>query len=122
MKRKPNRKPATPKTRTASWPPTKARLRDLVEDAIVDAYSDAEQRTGFLTALEDNLALPFETEIFGIAVTVERIDLTQADEIVAICRRGDTRQSIPVLDLPLPKPPPAGAEWIEAYRHWTCGK
>ncbi|SED14483.1 hypothetical protein SAMN04490239_7004 [Rhodococcus koreensis] len=22
------------------------------------------------------------------------------------------------LDLPLPAPPPDGAEWIEAYRHW----
>jgi len=23
------------------------------------------------------------------------------------------------LDLPLPSPPPAGAEWIAAYRHWA---
>lgn len=27
-------------------------------------------------------------------------------------------QRIGVLDLPLPTPPPAGAQWIEAYRHW----
>ena len=71
--------------------------------------------------LEDNLALPFETEVLGVPVTVERIDLTDADEIVVICRRERRRQTIPILDLPLPMPPPAGAEWIEAYRHWARG-
>jgi len=50
---------------------------------------------------------------------VERIDLTVADQIVAVCRRGAKRQWIPILDLPLPQPPPAGAEWIEAYRRWA---
>ena len=34
-------------------------------------------------------------------VTVERIDLTVADQIVAVCRRGAKRQRIPILDLPL---------------------
>jgi hypothetical protein len=37
---------------------------------------------------------------------------------VAICCRDQVRQAIPILDLPLPTPPPVGAEWIEAYRHW----
>jgi len=31
---------------------------------------------------------------------------------------GRSRQCIPILDLPVPTPPPGGAEWIEAYRHW----
>jgi hypothetical protein len=30
-----------------------------------------------------------------------------------------SEQAIGILDLPLPAPPPAGAEWIEAYRHWA---
>jgi len=71
--------------------------------------------------IEGNLALPFETEVLGVRVTVEGVDLTDADEIVAVCRRGSKRQKIPVVDLPLPKPPPAGAEWIEAYRRWARG-
>jgi hypothetical protein len=29
-----------------------------------------------------------------------------------------TTTAIRVVDLPLPAPPPAGAEWIEAYRRW----
>jgi hypothetical protein len=67
----------------------------------------------------DNLALPFETEVLGIPVTVEGIDISAPEEIVAICRRGTKRQKIGMLHLPLPKAVPAGAEWIEAYRRWT---
>jgi len=69
--------------------------------------------------IEEHLALPFETELLRVTVSVERIDLNVAGEIIAICRRGTKRQSIPILDLPLPKPPPAGAEWIQAYRLWS---
>jgi hypothetical protein len=101
------------------WPPGKATLEALIAEAIVDAYGESEQRTGFYTMIEDSLALPFETEVLGARVTVERIDLTVADEIVAVCRRGAKRQRIAILDLRLPQPPPAGAEWIEAYRRWA---
>jgi hypothetical protein len=31
-------------------------------------------------------------------------------------------EMIPTLDLPLPTPPPDGAEWIEAYRQWRGGE
>lgn len=48
--------------------------------------------------------------------SVVRIDMDQTEHIIAVCRRGKYRQSVPILDLPLPSPPPAGAEWIEAYR------
>ena len=68
----------------------------------------------------DNLAVPFETTVLGVPVTVERVDLNRSEQIVAVCRRGRDRQALPILDLPLPKPPPGGAEWIEAYRQW-CG-
>jgi calcium binding protein len=96
-----------------------AKLDRLIEEATVDAYGESEQRVGFYTMMEENLALPFRTEVLGVEVTVKRIDMNDADEIVAICLRGRTRQTIPILDLPLPSPPPAGAEWIEAYRRWS---
>jgi hypothetical protein len=96
-------------------------LEALIEEAIIDAYGESEQRVGFLTMLEEHLAVPFATEILGTAVRVERVDLNDADEIVAICRRGRERQMIPLLNLPLPSPPPAGWEWIDAYRHWVRG-
>lgn len=98
-----------------------ARLRELVEEAIVDAYGESEQRTGFFTMLEDNLDVPFETEVLGVPVQVTGVDLNDAEEIVAICKRGARVQRIPILDLPLPKPPPKGFEWIEAYRFFRHG-
>lgn len=114
-------KPRGSAGRVSRWPPSKSRLEQLIKEATVDAYGDSEQRTGFLTMLQDNLDLPFETLVLGVLVRVVQIDLTPADEIVAICRRGTTRQAVPILELPLPSPPPAGAEWIAAYRRWARG-
>ncbi len=101
---------------------TKARLEALVEEAIVDCYNESEQATGLYTMIEDNLQLPFETEVLGVAVTVIAIDITDDDQIVAVCKRGGLRQKLPILELLLPTPRPAGSEWIDAYRHWACGQ
>jgi hypothetical protein len=100
---------------------SKARLDRLVEEAVVDCYNASEQVVGLYTMIEDNLALPFETKVLGVCVIVERVDLTQSEEIVAVCRRTGVRQTVPILDLPLPSPRPAGAEWIDAFRHWVGG-
>jgi len=102
-------------------PLSRRQLETLVEKAIVDAYGETEQKTAFLTVIGDYLAMPFQTSVLGIEVTVERVDFNDVDEIVAICRRDGKRLSIPILDLPLPSPPPGGAEWIEAYRWWARG-
>src|SRR2546430_4598505 len=40
----------------------------LVEEAIIDAYGESEQRVRFLTMLEEHLACPFTTAILGIPV------------------------------------------------------
>lgn len=93
----------------------------MVEEATVDCYNPSEQAGGWCAVIEANLKLPFETHILGVPVTVERIDINRNDEIVAFCRRGKYRQSIPILDLPLPSQVPFGAEWIEAYRRWVRG-
>jgi hypothetical protein len=47
------------------------------------------------------------------------VDALTGDSIVAICGRGRDRERIDLLDLPLPTPPPDGADWIDAYRHWA---
>ncbi len=100
---------------------SRAALDRLVEEATVDCYNESEQATGLYTMIEENLTVPFETQVFGTAVVVEAIDITDRDEIVAVCRRGRERQRIGLLDLPLPSPPPAGTQWIAAYRHWAKG-
>ena len=108
----------TSKTRHASWPPSRRRLERVAEEAIVDAYGESEQRTGLFTMIDEHLETPFETEVLGVKAVVERVDLANSDEIVTVCRGGGRGQRIPILDLQLPTPPPEGAEWIEAYRHW----
>jgi Calcium binding len=100
---------------------SRAKLTQLIEEAVVDAYTEEEQVAGFLTMIEEHLALPFPVKILGDDADVEKVDMTLDGQIVGICRRGKTRQKIPILDLPLPTPTPAGAEWIAAYRHWRRG-
>lgn len=97
----------------------RARLSEMIEEATVDAYGESEQVTGFYTLIGEHLAVPFETTLLGMPVTVKGVDVTERDEVVAICARGKLRQAIPILDLVLPTPPPAGSEWVEAYRHWV---
>jgi len=115
---RPNNKrgPSVARSRT-----TKRRVSALIAEAIVDAYTESEQRTAFYTLLDERLDTPFVTKILGIEVSVERIDMTEGEQIVAICRRGRSQQAVPILELPLPEPAPSGAEWIDAYRHWARG-
>ena len=96
-------------------------LDALIAEATVDCYNDSECVTGFYTMLEDSLAVPFQTVVLGVDVTVTGVDLTEDEQITAVCTCGRAKQRIPVLDLPLPTPPPEGTEWIDAYRRWVKG-
>jgi uncharacterized protein (UPF0262 family) len=99
-----------------------ARLDEMIAEATADCYDESEARTGFFSLLEENLAVPFETTLLGIQVKVERLELSDAGEIAAVCRRGKERLRISILDLPLPTPRPAGTEWIDAYKRWAQGR
>ena len=108
-----------PKTNLPSL--SKAKLEALIEEAIVDAYGDEEQTGGFFTMIEEHLELPFTVSILGAEAVVGKVDMTRDGRIVAVCQRDGMKQRIEILDLPLPKPAPAGAEWIAAYSHWRKG-
>jgi hypothetical protein len=95
-----------------------SRFDALIAEATTDCYNEEEAVSGFLTMMEDSLAVPFQTEVLGVEVTVEKLGLNEAGDIVATCYRGKHRQRIQIVDLPLPAKAPAGAEWIEAYRQW----
>jgi hypothetical protein len=90
----------------------------MVAEAVVDAHDEDECLLGFYNIIEEELAMPFETTVLGATVTVEDIGLTSYG-ITADCVRGDHRQAISIIDLPLPEPPPAGSKWIAAYRYWA---
>jgi hypothetical protein len=100
----------------------RARKQDRRQTSIVDAYTESEQAGGFQVMIEQRLELPFETTVLGVAVLVKRVDITEANDVVAVCYRGRARQAIPILELPLPDPLPTGWEWIEAYRYWARGR
>jgi len=112
VRKKPREKPK--KTR---W--KKSRLEDLIFRATGDAQDEEEEQLGFFTAIEDHVKFPFKATVHGVDVAVRGIEVNDADEIVAVCIHDRERQNVPLLDLPLPKPPPKGAEWIEAYRVWV---
>jgi hypothetical protein len=96
----------------------RARLEKLIAEALIDCYNQSEEATGLFTALEENLSLPFTGTVLGIKVKVEKVDLDKGGTIVAVCSSNLRRQRIRILDLCLPDPPPAGPQWIEAYRLW----
>ena len=97
------------------------RLEAMAEEATVDAYGESEKICGWACMFDNHVAVPFETSVLGVVVTVETIEQRGETRIVALCKRGGHRQAIDILELPLPSPPPDGAEWIEAYRHWRKG-
>ena len=98
-----------------------AKLEALIEEAIVDTYNEDEQKVGLLTMIQEHLSLPFPVNILGVEAVVEKVDMTRDGRIVAVCQRDGMKQRIEILDLPLPKPAPVGAEWIAAYSYWRKG-
>ena len=116
-----SKKKTSAKRQGHSKGPSDAKLDEMIEEATVDAHDESEQTIGFYTMFEEHLAVPFKTEMLGVEVTVERLDMTDDEQIVAVCARGKSRQRVPILDLPLPSPPPEGADWIMAFRRWAQG-
>lgn len=110
----------------ASQVPTRRRLSKknleaLVEEATVDCHGESEQATGLFTMIEEHLSIPFQATVLGVEVMVEKIDITERDDVIVRCRRGADRQWLRLVDVPPPHPTPAGWEWVEAYRHWAGG-
>ncbi len=54
---------------------SKARLDELVEEAIVDCYNESEQVTGLYTMIEDNLGGPLPRSSIAVtAASRQRVD------------------------------------------------
>jgi hypothetical protein len=100
---------------------TSAQLDELIEEATVDCHDEEDQVNGFFAIMEENLALPFMTPILGVDASVAAIEMDDFGRIKAVCERDGQQQRIDLVDLPLPSPPPSGAEWIAAYRRWLEG-
>ncbi len=101
---------------------TPRHLDKLIEEATVDCYDIEEQASGFFTMLEENLSLPFTTRVLGVEVSVVALEMDDNGTPKVVCLHDTERQRIGLIDLPLPSPPPSGAEWIAAYRRWARGR
>jgi hypothetical protein len=44
----------------------------MIEEAIVDSYTESEQAVGFHATIEQHLELPFETVVLGTVVSVKK--------------------------------------------------
>lgn len=94
-------------------------LDDLIEEAIIDAYDDDECRTGFLTMLDEHIAMPFMAKIAGSEIRVTSFDVDDY-RIFVRCERDGMTYSLDVLDIE-PTTETQGIEWIAAYRQWCRG-
>ena len=96
-----------------------SQIEKLIEEATVDAYCDDEQATGFLTMIQDHLRCPAPARIVGEEVQVLEFDFRKGgSRIFAKCRRMGEVYWVEATCLEWPGKPPAGAEWIDAYRVW----
>ena len=85
-------------------PTSSSRLERMISEAIVDCYNESEQAMGLFIMVEKNLRLPFSTTVLGIQVNVQKVEINDAGEIVAVCSSGAEKQRIPLVDLSLPSP------------------
>lgn len=94
------------------------KLDELIEEAIVDAYDEQEQRAGFHALLEDSLDFPFAAKLIGEQVIVQGLDMRDGERILACVNRNGQDHYIDVLDLQIEDDKVSGSEWIAAYRRW----
>ncbi len=93
-------------------------LDELIEEAIVDAYGEQEQRVGFYTMLCDNLAFPFKAKIIGEEVTVSKLTMKDEQRILAVCQSKGRNYSVDIMDLEINTARVDASQWIAAYREW----
>jgi hypothetical protein len=99
------------------------RLRALIEDAMVDCYTEDEEHVGITTMVEDSVVCPFKAKVLGEEVEVEELRHAQFGHGVdAVCRYKGKKYRINVNSLEWLEQKPEGFEWIEAYQAWLTGQ
>jgi hypothetical protein len=95
------------------------RLRELIQEAVVDSNGESEEHMGLMTMIEENVVCPFTAKVIGEEVEVVELRSPQAGfGLDAVCRFKGKDYNIDIRSLEWPKKKPEGFEWIEAYQFW----
>ena len=88
--------------------------------ATMDAYGDYEQHTGFMTALEEELAFPFNVKIMGETLQVSGMEWPKNDEfgLDLIVERNGKQHRMDARSVELVEPFPDGHLTLAAYLKW----
>lgn len=100
------------------------RLRELLEEATVDAYGDDEEFSSVLITLDENVDWPLSATLAGMPVEVLGLDESASSTrrgIVARIRRGGKEYTAALADLNFGKMDESSAEWLAMYRWWAGG-
>jgi hypothetical protein len=94
-------------------------LDELIDEAIVDAYDEFEQRAGFYAMLEDNLGFPFPAKVAGENLAVTGLNIEDGERILAVCDNKGKSYRVDILDLEIDDQKIMGSQWLAAYRRWA---
>ena len=99
---------------------TTIELAELLEEILVDAYSEDEQLWALHQAFEDNVDFPSDAFVIGQPVVVVDVeyDGNKLRGLTAKCQRGDGNEyAVAMADLTFPQSTSAG-RYLAAYRKW----
>jgi len=98
----------------------KARLEELLEEAMVDCYDEEEMFWGVFYTLDDNLSYPLQAQALGEPVTLVGLDGSRSGlrrGVMARVRKGDREYTVALAELEILNPDPVSTEWLAAYRY-----
>lgn len=97
----------------------KARLAELIDEAIVDCHGEEEEHTALLTMIEVRVICPFRAKVIGETIEVTGFKWPRSGHgLLAVCQHKGREHRVDINSLEWIEPFPQGFEWIDTYRAW----
>jgi hypothetical protein len=100
---------------------SRARLDELVEEALVDADTESQPATSFYTRWKTTSGCPLKRRFLAQRQAWKASISPPTINWWPFAGKVRPGSGFRLWNLPLPSPPPVGAEWIVAYRYWRTG-
>lgn len=92
--------------------------RECVDLAIVDAYGEDEQATGWLTCIEEVFSGVKTVRVLDQEVVLKGFDIEDGITIVAICKLGKKSARVALESVEWNNLSKAQKLWLKAWRAW----